>query len=301
MAVVLGLLVAAFYGSGDFFGGLASKRTPTTAVVIGSITTSIVGLTTIALVSTAVGTLPDVVGRNVVLGAGAGVVGPMALGLLYRSLSRGPMSVVAPITAVVAATVPFIWGLLQGERPAAVALVGIAVALVAVVLISSSPVGEPANAEPSRRPKADGALIAASMGAGAGFGMIYILLGSVNDDSGLWPLLSARTVAFVVAVGAVLVRSRLTSGAARPVRPALWAPAGVWRLIAITGVLDITANGLYLAAAQRGLISIVAVLSSLYPASTVLLARVVLHERLHRVQVGGLVLAAAGVVAMAAG
>lgn len=296
---MLGLLVAVFYGSGDFLGGLSSKRTSTSSVVVGSFVTSVAGLALVATGWWAVATLPPVSGRNVALGLAAGVVGPVALSALYWSLAHGRMSVVAPTTAVVAAIVPFTFGLATGDRPAVAALVGAGVALVAVVLISGGPThADDVLIASARDPGADRRLILTSVVSGAGFGIIYVLLGSVRNDPGLWPLLAARGAALTVTVIAILAwhHRRSPSGAGRR---ALVAPAGVVPLVIGTGVLDITANALYLAAAQRGLLSIVAVLASLYPASTVVLARLVIGERLHRVQLVGLALAAAGVVAMA--
>ncbi|HEX2575608.1 MAG TPA: DMT family transporter [Aquihabitans sp.] len=297
MAVALGLLVALFYGSGDFFGGLGSKRSTASAVVVGSFAISGVCLAVVTLGWAALGDPPTPAGRDLVLGAAAGVVGPVALGLLYRGLAIGRMAVVAPTTAVVAAVVPFAWGLLEGERPPPVAIVGVLVALVAVGLISAAPAHpDDAAPVPSSAPRGRG-LVATALASGLGFGVIFVLLGSTTEDAGLWPLLVARPVAVAVAAAGLLwwARRRGTDP-----RPALVPAAGSWALVAATGVLDTTANGLYLAATQRGLLSIVAVLSSLYPASTVVLARVVLGERLHIAQVVGLALATAGVVAMAA-
>lgn len=299
MAVVLGLLVAVVYGSGDFLGGLASKRTTTASVVIGSFVTSVTVLLLAAGVWAMVAPLPALSGRNVALGVGAGFVGPVALSALYWSLAHGRMSVVAPTTAVVAAVVPFGFGLATGERPAALAIVGASVALIAVVLISGAPthgdedlVGEHVRGPIQRR------LAATSLLAGVGFGITYVLLGSVRDDPGLWPLLAARSTSLLLVPVAILAW-----GWVRPngvsTRQALTPASGAAALIVGTGVLDITANALYLAAAQRGLLSIVAILASLYPASTVVLARMVIAERLHRIQLFGLALAAAGVLAMA--
>lgn len=299
MAVVLGLLVALFYGSGDFFGGMAAKRSPESAVVIGSFAVSTLCLLAVTAGWAVVGDLPVPAGRDVALGAVAGLIGPVALGLLYRGLATGRMSVVAPITAVVAAVVPFAWGLSQGERPSIPALVGVGVALVAVGLISGAP-AHPEDLAPEEwtptHPMTG--LVPTALASGLGFGIIFVVFGSTSDHAGLWPLVTARPISVALAVGVLAAWSRRRGGA---VRSAVLPVAGTWRLVVAAGVLDLTANGLYLAGTQRGLLSIVAVLSSLYPAATVLLARVVICERLHRIQVVGLVLATAGVVAMAGG
>ena len=294
MAVLLGLLVALFYGSGDFFGGLAAKRSRASAVVIGSFFVSATCLTVIILGWAIVGTLPSPTRSDLLIGVACGILAPPSLGLLYRGLAMGRMSVMAPVTAVVAAVVPFAWGLLHGERPPAVAMAGVGLALAAVGLIAGAPphVDDKApTPDPSTHPAAG--IIPTALASGLGFGLIFVLLGSTTNDAGLWPLLAARLVAVVLATTALVAWSRY-----RKVDPRPAVIPTSWPIVAVTGVLDITANGLYLAATHRGLLSIVAVLSSLYPASTVVLARLVLGERLHRAQLMGLAMATAGVVAM---
>jgi drug/metabolite transporter (DMT)-like permease len=299
MAVVLGLLVSLTYGAGDFFGGLAAKRARAGAVVLGSFALSTVLLVVATSLWWSVGTLPAPRGRDLALGAATGVVGPAALGLLYHGLAVGRMSVVAPITAVLAAVVPFTWGLATGDRPGALAVAGVVVALVAVGFISGAPEHADTLREPGEAPlRSDRGVVAVAVGAGLGFGVVYVLLGSTTDDAGLWPLLVARPLAVVLATGALTVLAVTRSA---PVRSELAVPPGARSLVAAAGVLDVGANTIYLAATRQGLLSIVAVLSSLYPAATVVLARVVLGERLHRQQVAGLVLAAAGVTAIGLG
>jgi len=134
VAVVLGLLVAMTYGTGDFFGGLASQRNPPTAVVAVS---QMIGLVTlVAIVAIDRGSSP--IAHDVIAGAAAGSVGMIGIVLLYRGLANGTMSVVAPITAVGAGVVPFAWGVLTGERPSALALIGVAASLLAVALVSAA-------------------------------------------------------------------------------------------------------------------------------------------------------------------
>lgn len=279
VAVLLGLLVALSYGAGDFLGGLSSRRLDAVTVVQAS---QLVGLTGLAI---AVLLVPDQVllASDLVRGAVAGAVGLLGLVLLYRGLAVGAMSIVAPVSAVGAAVLPLAWGLGNGERPGPVALLGVALALVAVALVSS-----PANDEsvaPGRSKE-----IALALLAGAAFGVLFILLGDTSDDSGLWPVLGAR-VASATLVTVVLL------GRGRPPRVP---PVGTRALVAGAGLLDVAANALFVYAARAGLLSLVAVLSSLYPAATVVLARVVLHERTDRRQQVGLVAALAGVVLIAA-
>jgi uncharacterized membrane protein len=296
MAILLGLLVALFYGSGDFAGGLAAKRSNTLSVVLAAYGLAAVQVATATGVWLLVGEPPDPASKDLALGVASGFVAPVAIGLLYGGLASGRMSVVAPITAVVAAAVPLSWGLLTGERPSAVALAGVVVALVAVGLISGAPTHDD-HPEDAPVPPLSG-VIPAAVGSGIGFGVIYVLLGSTTEDAGIWPLVVARPTSVVLtAMAAVLVAAR-TGG---PRRPLLVASRASLPFVAAAGVLDVSANAAYIAATQRGLLSIVAVLSSLYPAATVVLARIVLGERLHRLQLVGLAAAGFGIVAMASG
>jgi drug/metabolite transporter (DMT)-like permease len=278
MAVMLGLLVAVSYGAGDFFGGLSSRRLTPTVVVQAS---QLVGLASLAV---ALAVVPDqrLVGIDVARGAIAGTVGLLGLVLLYRGLAAGAMSIVAPVTAVGAAALPVVWGLLDGERPGAAALVGVALALLAVLLVSS-PAADGAPV-PGRAREALLALL-----AGSAFGVVFILLGSSGPDSGLWPVFGARAASVTVMTIVLLARGR----------PPSIPPPGTRLLVAAAGVLDVLANGLFVVAAREGLLSLVSVISSLYPASTVVLAAVVLHERVDRRQQVGLALALVGVLLIA--
>lgn len=279
MAVFLGLLVAAAYGAGDFLGGSASKRNPAASVVLASQATGLL-LLLVGLLAAR----PDLApGRDFVLGAASGAVGVVGVVLLYRGLAEGVMGVVAPITGVSAGVLPVAWGLLSGERPSAMSLVGVVAALAAVALVAGGEGGVDGGGG-SRR----GVVLALS--AGACFGGVFILLAESSGDAGFWPLLSARGVS----VGLLLV-------AAVAGRVATRTEPGSWAAIAGSGVLDVTANALFLLAAREGLLSLVAVLSSLYPAGTALLGRVFLGERLQRPQLAGVGLALAGVALIAAG
>ena len=258
MAVVLGLLVSLTYGAGDFFGGLAAKRARAGAVVLGSFALATVLLAGVTLTWWLLGSLPSPQGRDLALGAATGVVGPVAVGLLYHGLAVGRMSVVAPITAVIAAVVPFGWGLATGDRPGPVALVGVVAALVAVAFISGAPEHADSLREPGEAPlRSDRGVVAVAAGAGLGFGVVYVLLGSTTDEPGLWPLMVARPLAVVLAATTLAVVARARR---RPFAAELVVPTGARHLVAAAGVLDVGANALYLAATREGLLSIVAVL-----------------------------------------
>jgi drug/metabolite transporter (DMT)-like permease len=279
----LAVLSAASFGAGDFLGGLASRRSGPLRVVAVS---QLYGLALVLLLLPVFS--PDVYAINDLLwGAAAGMSGGAGLVALYRGLSRARMSVVAPVTAGVAAVVPALYGLVAGERPSAVASCGVVVALLAIFIVS-------------RAPHASGIEVAAgwtgsrglpeAIAAGMGFGAFFIFLSNASPDSGVWPLVGARLAS--LALLWLLV-------AALPGTVSIRKETNV--LILGAGLLDIIANALFLYATRRGLLTLVAVLSSLYPAATVLLARVVLRERLSRTQVGGVVLAIAGMALIAAG
>jgi drug/metabolite transporter (DMT)-like permease len=280
MAILLSLGAALAYGAADFAGGLVTRRTHVLTVVFLS---QGIGSAVFALLFPL---FPDAPASSSALGWGAlaGAGGASGVSLLYRGLARGRMSVVAPVTAVVAAGAPVAFGLLIGERPSRLALAGVLVALIAVVLISSVP--EAGSSGPARRV----AGLPEAVGAGVAFAAFFILLDRAGPDSGLWPLVGAR-VASLAIIGTALVATRRLP---RPGR-------GTLSTIAAVGALDVAANQLFLLATRSGLLSLVAVLTSMYPASTVLLARTVLNERLARPQVIGLGCAAAGVGLIALG
>jgi drug/metabolite transporter (DMT)-like permease len=284
MVVALSLAVAVFYGAADFCGGLATRRASALAVVVWSQAAGLLVL---------LAALPFVPGvlrpSDLVVSAVCGVCGTLAVGLLYRGLAIGVMGVVSPITAVLCAALPVAWGIGRGERPAALALVGIAFALVAVVLVSAAtpapaePTGEPAARRGSRGRIPPG--IPEALGAGVAFGIFFIALAQVHRDAGLYPLLGTRVISMLLLLGAAFALRRPL----RVARPGL-------PTIALCGALDMGANVLYIFAAHAGALSIVAVLSSLYPAATVALAGLVLRERLVRTQWAGVGVAFAGVL-----
>jgi drug/metabolite transporter (DMT)-like permease len=282
MAVLLGVLVAASFGSGDFLGGQASKRSPTLTVLLVAQGTAVAGA---VLVTFAVGA--RVAPHDITFGALAGCVNIVGIGLLYRGLAVGPMGVVAPLTAVAASVLPIAWGVANGERPSVVVIIGVVFAMAAGALISRRPdaPGEVSLATPG---------IALALGAGACLGASLVLYLQTESESGLWPVLAARVAALVlVALALAVVASR---------HVALPFPAGNDRTLALgAGALDVTATTLLLLAVRRGLILVVAPLAALAPAATVILARFVLEERLHAGQRVGLVLALVGLVLVAAG
>lgn len=274
MAVVLALASAVVYGTADFLGGLASRRASVPAVVALSQATGLVALLLLLPWLGGPGT-----GADLLWGAGAGLAGATGLLVFFRTLAGGVMSVVAPTTAVTAAAVPVLVGVLSGDRVGVPATIGILLALVAVALVSAE---EGLGALRAARPAA---LLPALL-AGLAFGCFFVLLDQTREESRLTPLVAARvaSIALVVLVAAAGRRSL------RPPRAAL-------PLVLSSGVMDMAANALFLLATQApGQLAITGVLASLYPVSTVVLAQVLLRERLAGAQVAGLVAAAAAVV-----
>jgi drug/metabolite transporter (DMT)-like permease len=201
--------------------------------------------------------------------------------LLYHALSIGKMGVVSPITAVLAAALPVIAGTARGDRVSAAQAIGIALALIAVVMISLS-------TEPDGRFEFSTKGVREALASGLFLGGFYILLALAGKHAGLYPLMFARlaSVVLLLLIAAALRRSVF--------------PTAAVTIVVIAGALDMTANVLYVLAVYAGYLSIAAVLTSLYPASTVFLARLVLGERLARVQKIGVALALAGVALIAA-
>ena len=263
MFAVFALLSALCYGAADFLGGFTAKRASTLAVVLIS---QLAGLLLLLMIFPF---LPQAAaGRaDVRWGALAGVTGGGGVALLYRALAIGVMAVVAPTTAVCAVVIPVVVSVALGERPPATTFGGIALALVAIVLISQSSEGGPGTRGEAdeRRTKA----FFLAMLSGVVIGCFFVALSRTSSEAGLWPLVVARTVS----VGLFAVMAFFASQSLRM-------PAGILGIVAAGGVLDMLANLLYLIASRAGPLSVVVTLASLYPASTVLLARLVLHERL---------------------
>jgi drug/metabolite transporter (DMT)-like permease len=314
LTAVIGLAGALVYGSADFLGGLAARRISPLRVTAVSAFAGLAGL----LVA-----FPFVGGRwsaaAVGWGALSGVTGAIAISLLYACLALGPMSILSPLTAVVSAVVPMTWGLLGGDTLAPIGYVALGIALVAVVLVGFVP--EKGAVRPSLR----GILMA--VGSGAMIGAFFILIDQTPDDSGLVPLLVNRTVAgslvlaavgvvatgarrrrmrvaALVGAGGVAADDRLPRDSVGPVDSADSVGSG-WRpglrLAVACGLVDAAANMLLLIGIRIGDLSVISVLTAMYPAGTIILAAVVLRERIAPVQWVGLILAliAAGMLAVA--
>jgi drug/metabolite transporter (DMT)-like permease len=267
VTLVLALLSAAFYGTADFLGGVAARRAPALAATVAAQACGlVVVVVAMPLFSSGV---PSTGG--VLWGAAAGLTGGVGVALLYYGFAVGRVSVVAPVTGVCSISIPVVIALVLGERPGALALAGILIAIASVALISRQE--DPAGASPTRDRS-----IAIAIASGLGIGAFFVCLARAGGAAaGLWPLVIARATSTVLLVTvATLAKVPL-----RIPRAAL-VPA------AACGAIDVLANGLYVVAVRDGPLGIVATLASLYPASTILLARLVLRERLRPVQSLGL-------------
>ena len=284
LAVGLGLASSLCWGLADFFGGLQSRRRALVAVLLVS---QVIALTLLGLFALAfAGEGPSA--EAAAWAALAGTVGCFALAAFYRGLAIGTMSVVAPLSATGAA-VPVLVGVAEGERPGAVQVAGMVLALIGILLASREASGEPEPGKPAR--PASRAAIGLALVAALGFGTFFVGVARATETAEVtWVILISRSCSLLIVVAAALV-----------IRPELPRDARSLLPLAAVGILDLGANGLYAVATTEGLLSIVAVLGSLYPAVTVVLARLVLAERLTRVQAAGVIATLFGVVAISAG
>ena len=277
--LALALVSGLTWGAGDFVGGLMSRRFPTALVLLVGQSAGL--LLTAGLVAAAADPIPEA--RLLVIGGLGGLFGAVGLASLYRGLAVGRMSIVAP-TASLSGTVPVIAGFVQGERPAALQLIGMALALAGVLLAVRAP--DPAGTDRTGMAGIGFALLAA-----LSFGLLVLSLDAVGAESPLWASLSIRLVSVPLFLGAAIVTAR---GSRAPTRAEAGAMVGA-------GLLDNGANITFAIAAQQGLLTLVSVLGSLYPVATVLLARWILHERLAPWQLVGVVAAFTGVALIAVG
>ena len=278
ITVVLGLLSAIVWGCGDFGGGLLTRRTALFGVVLGSQLVGMAMAFVLALVRGETAMLP----ADVVWSVLAGLAGGIGISGLYNGLAVGRMGVVAPITAVLAALIPVAAGILLQGIPAPLVVVGIGLAIVAVLLVSR--VGDDPDA-PDRPSGLRFALI-----GGVGIGLFSVFVAQLSDGHAFGPLTLIRgTEAALIAVVVLVTRASW-----RPERR-LWAP------IAGVGVLDMAGNGAFILAVQAGSLAVAAVLSSLYPVTTVILAAVFLRERVTATHAVGIALAIAAIACIAAG
>jgi drug/metabolite transporter (DMT)-like permease len=273
IVVSLGLAAAILYGVSDFAGGFASRRHTALNVLLISYPVGAVLMT--ALLPVFPGHLS---GRTVLFGTLGGLAGLVGVVVMYSLMTIAPINVVSPVTAVLAAIVPVAVGVAIGERPHLTAWFGIALGLAAVVLVSRT-----TDAHPHGRIRLSTLVLA--LVSGLGFGMYFVFLARAGDGSGLWPLVVSR-----IACAILIVPMAIQRGAAHAIR------GGLFWVVLLTGACDASANMCFLLASRHGLLSLASVLTSLYPATTVLLAVWLLHEHTSAVQRTGLAMAAGAIV-----
>ncbi len=291
---------AAIWGTSDFVGGVAARRLPSSAVVTASHGLSLVLLVSLALIHAS--KLPDP--QSALYGALAGLACGTGVMVLYKALALGSMGLTAAVSGVLAAILPVLWAFATEGLPKNRQVLGIALAGVAIWMIARAP-----GAASSKQ----GILLGAA--AGVSFGCLFILLKLAGRGGVLWPLAFSRVTSCALAAGVTLITMRRADGvrgaanfpdshtrggAGKRPRRLGWPGWSVVGLIAIAGVFDASGNTLYTVATRLGRLDIAAVLSSLYPASTILLAAWLLKERTTRSQAAGLVLALVAVVLIAA-
>jgi len=273
VVVAFALLAAVVYGAADFVGGFASRHRSAITVLLYA--NPVGAALMLALLPAFSGPLSA---RTVLLGIGGGAGGMVGVIVMYSLMARAPMNIISPVTAVFAAVVPVGFGVIVGERPHVAAWFGIALGLLAVVLVSRTPDDHPHGSVGAR-------ILALACLSGCGFGTYFICLARADHNSGLWPLVISRLAEVVLIVP--IARQR---GAAVALR------GRVLGLAALCGIFDASANLFFLLASRHGLLSLASVITSLYPAMTVLLAVTLLHEHTGRLQRVGLALAAASIV-----
>jgi drug/metabolite transporter (DMT)-like permease len=273
-AVLLGLASAACWGGGDFAGGLASKRSPVLGVVVVGQCAGVALVVAAALLLGERRPAPAAVAWAVAAGAAGGA----GLAALYRGLAVGRMAVVAPVSAVLSAGIPVVWGALDEGMPPAPKLAGFVLALAGIWLV--------ARAGPPGRGREG---LALALLAGCGFGAFLVFVHRGAQGGTLWPLAAARATTLSLGLAAALARRRP------------WAPPrSAAPLVLVSGALDAVGNASFVLATQAGRLDVAAVLSSMYPATTVLLAAGLLRERVSRPQGAGIV-AVLGAIALIAG
>ena len=271
-AYLLAALGSLFYGAGDFFGGISARRGPAASVALLS------GFAALAILMVGVPMTPGVIRpHDLAWAAVAGLFSGVGVMLIYRALAIGPVSVASPVLCIVGLMLPVIVGIALGERPSALAIAGLALAPLAIVLLAQVGGGFPDDERIRVR-----RVLWPAIAAGLCAGCFLTCFGRIQPGAGLWPLALGRAVGMAVLTIAILAR-----------RDPLLPPRAAWSPAFAAGALDSLANVAYVAGVQRGSLALVAAIVSLAPATTVVLARAVLNERMSRPQQVGFALALA--------
>ena len=275
---MLAAAAALVYGVGDYCGGRASRKIDSLVVTCAGqiFSLMLLGIFLVILGDPAPGM------HDWLWGAAGGLGGFVGLTLFYYALAKGSMTVVAPLAAVISAALPIGTGLFLGDRPSLIAYVGIVIAIVGIALVTGA-VGT-AHA-PTKL-----AIVGVATLAGCGFGWMFVCLDRTSSDSGMWPLLAARIASISIAATIIAFRGRSRLGQGRIPAIALWA-----------GLFDMGANVLFVFANRHGMLSLVSVITALYPVSTIVLALRLDHEKANRSQFVGMACAALALVFVSLG
>jgi drug/metabolite transporter (DMT)-like permease len=263
--VAFALAASLTWGAGDFSGGLATRRAQVLSVVVGAYAVGLIMLIALALVWSE----PFPTTLDLMWGSVAGLAGAVGLVAFYQALAVGRMGIVAPIAAMLSAALPVLFGAFFEGLPGLLQLIGFVLALIAVGLISGLGVVK-------GRPKGSGLALL----AGLGFGSFFILISRVSNGGVFWPLATARLSSLLFLLAVVLIR-----------RQKVLPEKSVWPVVFLAGALDVAGNVFFVLATHAGRLDVAAILSSLYPAVTVLLATIILKERVTRLQAIGIFVA----------
>ena len=302
MVTILALAAAVLYGTADFLGGVASRRASVFAVLALTVPAGAAVVIVVALLGEAPG-LGSLLGHGLASPASAGgwaaagwaalsgICGAAGLVAFYAGFAAAPISTVAPVAALVSTVLPVGIAVAGGERLTSHMVAGGLICLAAIVLVSAPPAGRAGRDDPGARAAGRRRGLGYGVAAGAGFGLFFLCLKNAGQSGVLWPVAISRTAGTLVAVGIAL---------ATGTRPWRREGGGTGVIALVSGAVDAAANVCYVLATRVGLFGLAVVITSLYPGMTVLLARWVLGERMRWLQRGGLLLAAVGVVLVAA-
>ena len=277
MVIFYALMSAFAFGTADFLGGFSSRKNSTTTAVAWA---QCAGLFTVLIAAPLTGS-SSVSLTDLILGISGGISGALGVLVLFHGLSTGIASIVSPVAALSGAAFPVLFGFLTGERPPLLTWTGVALSLPAILLLSWE-----------KGDKNDHVLKSLRLGLISGllFGGFFICLSRTSEASGMWPLAAARFTTVPLFIIITLIR-----------RKKIMLEKGTRRITVISGILDMAANVFYILAVRTGYLIFAVVLSALYPAPTVIMQKIFLHEKLTRLRIAGLVLSITGAALIGAG
>ncbi len=277
MVIFYALMAAFSFGSADFLGGFSSRKNSSIAAVVWTQTT---GLITVLILAPLMGA-NQVTGSDIIWGMAGGISGALGLLVLFQGLSTGTAAIVSPLAALAGAAFPVLFGFLTGERPPVITWTGVALSLPAILLLSWEKEDKNENITQS---------LQLGLLAGALFAAFFIFLSKTSENSGMWPLVASRFITTPLFILIAVIR-----------KTELRLEMGTHRLTILSGILDMAANAFYMLAVRTGYLIFAVILSSLYPAPTVILQKIFIHERLTKMRIAGLILSIAGAALIGVG